>query len=101
MDNYHLAEHVKREEQRLERIEQKIDKLSDALINLARAEEKLINIDRDNIDQNKRLTKHSERMTELEGMIQEQGKTIKVVQFVMSVGTTLIVGAVLKIFFGS
>lgn len=40
-NNTALIDHVQREESRLARIEDKIDKLSDAMIDLARAEENL------------------------------------------------------------
>ena len=40
---------------RLSRIEEKIDKLSDAMISLARAEEKLLSIETSNQNQYKRI----------------------------------------------
>lgn len=94
-----LFEHVQREEKRLERIEAKIDKLSDAMIDLARAEVKLVNIEKASAMSFDRMNKHSERMTEIEEKLQEQGKVVKVMQFILSVGSTVIVGAALKIFF--
>lgn len=97
--NFDLVDHVKREESRLERIEQKIDKLSDAMIDLARAEEKLINIEKQNNQHFERMNRFSARMDELEDEVTEQGKTVKVMQFVLSIATTVVVGAVLKIFF--
>lgn len=98
-DNYDLKEHVKREESRLERIEDKIDKLSDAMIDLARAEEKLINIEKNSQQQFERMNRFSARMDEIEDDLAEQGKTVKLMQFIASIATTVVVGAVLKIFF--
>lgn len=87
------------QDERLARIEGKIDKLSDAMINLARAEEKLINIEKNNQQALLRMNKHSERMDELESIINEQAKTVKLMQYILSIASTLLVGAVLKIFF--
>ena len=98
-DNYDLKEHVKREESRLERIEDKIDKLSDAMIDLARAEEKLINIEKNSQQQFERMNRFSARMDQIEDDLAEQGKTVKLMQFIASIATTVVVGAVLKIFF--
>ena len=44
--------------QRLDRIESKIDTLSDAMIQLARAEEKLSNIESNTRNQYERLNRH-------------------------------------------
>lgn len=98
-DNYDLKEHVKREESRLERIEDKIDKLSDAMIDLARAEEKLINIEKNSQQQFERMNRFSARMDQIEDDLAEQGKTVKLMQFIASIATTVVVGALLKIFF--
>lgn len=64
------------EESRLDRIEQKIDKLSEAMISLARAEEKLmaIEIDRHNIIE--RLNRHSEKIDELNDLVRDNTRTI-------------------------
>lgn len=95
--NYDLQD--KREESRLERIEDKIDKLSDAMIDLARAEEKLINIEKNGQQHFERMNRFSTRMDEIEDELTEQGKTVKLMQFIASIITTILVGAVLKIFF--
>lgn len=64
------------EESRLDRIEQKIDKLSEAMISLARAEEKLmaIEVDRHNIIE--RLNRHSEKIDELNDLVRDNTRTI-------------------------
>ncbi len=70
--NKELYEHVQREEQRLARIEDKIDKLSDAMIDLARAEEKLINIEKANSQHFERMNRFTSRMDNIEDSVQEQ-----------------------------
>lgn len=98
-DNTILQEHVQREEQRLARIEDKIDKLSDAMIDLARAEEKLINIEKANSQHFERMNRFSMRMDDMEDSIQEQGKTVKVMQYIITLSATVFAGLVVKVFF--
>jgi Flp pilus assembly protein TadB len=98
-DNTTLIDHVQREEQRLARIEDKIDKLSDAMIDLARAEEKLINIEKANSQHFERMNRFSMRMDDMEDSLQEQGKTVKVMQYIITLSATVFAGVVVKIFF--
>ena len=99
MAHVDLENHVKREEQRLERIEQKIDKLSDAMIDLARAEEKLLNMEKTNQQHFDRMNRFSVRMDEIEDEVTDQGKTVKLMQFILSIASTALVGAIIKLFF--
>jgi len=94
-----LHEHVQREEQRLARIEDKIDKLSDAMINLARAEEKLINIEKANSQHFERMNRFSQRMDDIEDNVNDQGKTVKVMQYIITLTATIFAGVVVKMFF--
>ena len=98
-DNTTLIDHVQREEQRLARIEDKIDKLSDAMIDLARAEEKLINIEKANSQHFERMNRFSMRMDDMEDSLQEQRKTVKVMQYIITLSATVFAGVVVKIFF--
>ena len=98
-NNTALIDHVQREEQRLARIEDKIDKLSDAMIDLARAEEKLINIEKANSQHFERMNRFSMRMDDMEDSLQEQGKTVKVMQYIITLSATVFAGVVVKIFF--
>ena len=98
-NNNILHEHVQREEQRLARIEDKIDKLSDAMIDLARAEEKLINIDKANSQHFERMNRFSKRMDEIEDVVNEQGKTVKVMQYIITLTATVFAGVIVKMFF--
>jgi Flp pilus assembly protein TadB len=97
-DNTTLIDHVQREEQRLARIEDKIDKLSDAMIDLARAEEKLINIEKANSQHFERMNRFSMRMDDMEDSLQEQGKTVKVMQYIITLSATVFAGVVVKNF---
>jgi len=87
------------EESRLDRIEQKIDKLSEAMISLARAEEKLmaIEVDRHNIIE--RLNRHSEKIDELNDLVRDNTRTInnisKFFWLVLAAATTAGIGIIL------
>lgn len=88
-------------EQRLARIETKIDKLSDAMIDLARAEEKLINIDKLGQQHAERMNRFSARMDDIEETVNDQGKTVKVMQYVLTLTATIFAGIIVKTFFDS
>jgi len=84
-------------DQRLDRIEQKIDKLSEAMISLARAEEKLMAIESDRQNVVERLNRHSEKIDELNDLVKENTRTInnisKFFWLVLAVFTTAASGA--------
>ena len=56
---------------RLDRIEVKIDKLSDAMISLARAEEKLIAIEQNNHTNFERLNRFSAKLDDIEKKVDD------------------------------
>lgn len=58
-------------ESRLHRIEQKIDSLSDAMVSLARAEEKLVAMERSNNVQYERLNAHALELDKLRDQCSE------------------------------
>jgi hypothetical protein len=61
---------------RLDRIEEKIDKLSEAMISLARAEEKLINFEKQSQEQATKSAELEHRLDKLERCAIEQQQTI-------------------------
>jgi hypothetical protein len=64
---------------RLERIEKKIDILSDAMISLARAEEKLISIERNNQHVQNRLDRQDIRIEQIEKTVNDNNRTVAIV----------------------
>ena len=64
---------------RLDRIEEKIDRLSDAMIALARAEQKLINIEEKYNSQFERINRFSQKLDCIEGAVNEANRTISVI----------------------
>jgi len=62
--------------QRLDRIEEKIDKLSDAMISLARAEEKLLAIEKNNHANVDRMNRFSLKLDAVEDEVLVNTRTI-------------------------
>ena len=85
---------------RLDRMEEKIDKLSDAMIQLARTEEKMISIEASNAVMSSRLDRHSQKIEELTHKTMSYEKTTNaisrafwiVVTAAITVGITLFMG---------
>ncbi len=65
---------------RLDRIEEKIDKLSDAMISLARAEEKLIAIEKNNHANYDRMNRFSQKLDNIEDKVNDNARTIDVIK---------------------
>ena len=61
---------------RLDRIEEKLDKLADAMIAMARAEEKIVALQDDHENMRNRLNKHSEKLDEIERIVLENHRTV-------------------------
>lgn len=75
------------EKTRLDRIEEKIDKMADAIIALARAEEKISNLDETTRIILKRMVAQDERLREVEKQNDEAAGTL---QTIKSIGWTFV-----------
>ena len=64
---------------RLNRIEEKIDKLNEAMISLARAEEKLIAIEKNNHANYDRMNRFSQKLDNIEDKVGDNSRTIGVI----------------------
>ena len=84
--------------QRLDRIEEKIDKLSDAMISLARAEEKLIAIEKNNNSHYERMNRFSQKLDHIEKQVDENARTVRIINSVMYALVVAVVGAIVKQF---
>ena len=87
---------------RLDRIEQKIDKMSEAVIALARAEEKIVNLDETTRIILKRMVDQDERLRKVESVQHENEATLKTIRSVVwtavSALITSAIGAIAWIF---
>lgn len=84
--------------ERFDRIERKIDKLSDAMVNLARTEEKLMQMEIDRANTVDRLNRHSEKIDELNDEVKENSRVTKNVTKITWIIVAALVGVAVKMF---
>ena len=89
---------VESNQKRLDRIEEKIDKLSDAMISLARAEEKLIAIEKNNHANYDRMNRFSEKLDVIENKVEDNARTVGIINKVAVIVGTGVIGAIIKLF---
>ena len=89
---------VESNQKRLDRIEEKIDKLGDAMISLARAEEKLIAIEKNNHANYDRMNKFSEKLDIIENKVEDNARTVGIINKVAVIVGTGVIGAIIKLF---
>ena len=80
---------------RLDRIEEKIDKLSEAMISLARAEEKLVAVEKSTANQIERINRLSGKIDDLQHQLDTQSATVNGVNKLFWVVVVAAVGAVI------
>jgi hypothetical protein len=79
---------------RLDRIEEKLDKLTDAMVAMARAEEKIINLQEDQYNMFERMNKHSEKLDEIERVCNDNHRTICIINKLFWVITVAVIGSI-------
>ena len=86
---------VKSESQnvRLDRIEEKIDKLAEAMISLARAEEKILSLQGDHENMRERLNKLSVKLDEIQKSVDDNARTVTLINKVVYAAMVAAVGA--------
>ena len=82
------------EDPRLNRIEAKIDKLSDAMITIARAEEKLISMEQKYSASYDRMNKFSSKLDELERIVTQNAATVNTINKLFWVAIIAMAGAI-------
>tara|TARA_R110002153_G_scaffold95673_4_gene229531 strand:- start:11738 stop:12061 length:324 start_codon:yes stop_codon:yes gene_type:complete len=80
--------------QRLDRIEEKIDKLADAMISLARAEEKISGLQDDHDKMYERINRLSLKLDEIAGKVDENSRTVDFIHKLFWVCIVSIAGAI-------
>ena len=84
--------------QRLDRIEEKIDKLSEAMISLARAEEKLIAIERNNQSNYDRMNRFSQKLDNIEKQVDDNARTVSIINKVVYILAIAAATTLFKVF---
>ena len=73
---------------RLDRIEEKLDRLTDAMVAMARAEEKIIALQDDHENMRERLNKLSVKLDEIQKTVDDNSRTVGIIN---KIGMALIV----------
>ena len=79
--------------QRLERIEEKLDKLADAMISLARAEEKIISMQDNQQNQIERVNRLSVKLDDIEKKVDENHRTVCLINKLVYAALVAAIGA--------
>jgi len=82
------------DDSRLDRIEAKIDKLADAMVSVARSEEKLVNMEQKYAAQYDRMNKFSEKLDKLEKCVSENSATITTINKLFWIAIIAMAGAI-------
>ena len=83
---------------RLNRIEEKIDKLSEAMIALARAEEKLVAIERNNHNNFDRMNRFSQKLDDIEKKVDDNARTVSIINKVVYLISVAVIGTIVNYF---
>jgi len=83
-------------DQRLSRIEEKIDKLSDAMVSLARTEEKILQMEKNSQNAYERMNKFSLKLDAIEAKVNDNAHTVGIINKVTFIGVASIIGAIVK-----
>ena len=78
---------------RLDRIEEKLDKLGEAMVSIARAEEKLIAMEQKHAAQYERMNRFSEKLDNIEKIVQQNTNTVELYNKVVGAAVLAAVGA--------
>lgn len=79
---------------RLLRIEEKLDKLADAMVSLARAEEKMAGLKDDHEKMYDRVNRLSQKLDEIDRKVEENAHTVKTINKLFWVAIVAIAGSI-------
>ena len=85
----------KGESTRLDRIEEKIDKLADAVVSIARAEEKLSGLEQLNIEQHRKLQDVEDRLRTVETQVHDVELSMGVLNKIWWIALTAIITGII------
>ena len=80
---------------RLDRIEEKLDKLTDAMVAMARAEEKIAALQDDHGQMAQRMNRHSEKLDQIQKTVDDNHRTICIINRVFWVITVAVIGSII------
>jgi ribosome-binding ATPase YchF (GTP1/OBG family) len=80
-------------ETRLNRIEDKIDKLTDAMVLIARTEEKLISMEQKYAAQYERMNRFSQKLDDIEKLVETNNYTVMLINKIVGATVIAAIGA--------
>ena len=82
---------------RFDRLEQKLDRLAEALVTLARVEEKMSSLERNNENNYDRMNKFSQKLDDIEKKVDENAHTVAIINKVVYLITVAVIGGAIKL----
>jgi len=79
---------------RLDRIEEKLDRLTEAMISMARAEEKINSLQKENIKTYERLNRLSQKLDDIQYRVDENARTVVLINKLFWVVIVAATGAI-------
>ena len=79
---------------RLDRIEDKLDKLTDAMIVMARAEEKLVQLEKNHTAHFERMNRFSEKLDAIERKVEDNAHTVRTINKLFWIAITVAASAI-------
>lgn len=93
-----LQKHIEAESARLDRIENKLDQLTEAMVAMARAEEKIASLQSDQNNLFERMNRHSEKLDDIQRLVDDNHRTISIINKLFWVITVAVVGSLVAQF---
>ena len=83
---------------RLDRIEGKLDQLTEAMVAMARAEEKIASLQVDQNNLFERMNRHSEKLDEIQKTVDDNHRTICIINRVFWITLVAVIGSIITHF---
>ena len=80
---------------RLDRIEAKLDQLTEAMVAMARAEEKIANLQDDHNQMHERMNRFSIKLDQIQKTVDDNHRTICIINRVFWVVTVAVIGSII------
>lgn len=84
---------------RLDRIETKLDRMTDAIISVARAEEKISTLMKDHEKMHERLNRFSQTLDDIEKKVEDNTRTVNLINKLFWIVTVALVTVLVKQFY--
>ena len=81
---------------RFDRLESKIDKLADAIVAIARVEEKMIAVEKNNSNHFERMNKFSAKLDHIEKKVDDNARTVSIINKVVYLISAAIIAGLVK-----